>query len=201
MYTKINSNIDNIIINLNPQHVSTYDWLKKNLHLCDVSVDLNYQKKYRSYWVMRYISPDSKFNDSYFKYLEEHKNDTEIDFLNVCQSLSNLTVDANHSKESFQFSFITKLIHMIDSSFPIFDSMVRDFYRLPTISGNDIADKIIKSDEIINTLKKEQKSVLLNGSLDNSILKFKSKYPKSLFSQEKILDSLILAYISQAKKA
>ncbi|TOG57262.1 hypothetical protein CGI97_24005, partial [Vibrio parahaemolyticus] len=72
---------------------------------------------------------------------------------------------------------------------------------LPTISGNDITDKIIKAEKIINTLKKEQKSVLLNGSLDNSILKFKAKYPKSLLSQEKILDSLIWAYVSQAKKA
>lgn len=201
MYNKINSNIDDILMNLNPLHVSDYDWLKSNLYLCDVSKNLNYQKKYRNYWVMRFTSPDSKFNKSYFECLEKYKNNTDIKFLDICRDLSQLTIDEKHTKYSFQFSFITKLVHMIDNKFPIYDSMVGKFYNLPKLTSKDVSAKIFNANKIVNTLKKEQETILLEGSLDNSIEKFLDEYPSSLFSKEKILDTLIWAYISKTNKS
>jgi len=199
MYQKIENSSDSILNGLKSIHVSQYNWLKSNLYIKDVSTDIEYQKMYRSYWVMRYISPKSNFNKEYFSYLENNKHNSQIDFHETCKYLSSFTTDEKHERHSFQFSFITKLIHMIDGDFPIYDSMVSEFYKLPLISGSNLTQKITEARSAIDLLKKEQDKIIQGGHLEKSIDKFKSKYPQSEFSDRKIIDSMIWAFISQNK--
>ena len=90
---------------------------------------------------------------------------------------------------------------MIDGDFPIYDSMVSEFYKykLPLISGSNLTQKITQARSAIDLLKKEQDKIIQGGHLEKSINKFKSKYPQSEFSDRKIIDSMIWAFISQNK--
>lgn len=199
MFKGIESLSTIILDNLNADHVPTYDWLQNELKSKDVSSDNNYQKKYRYYWVMRYISPQSEFNEKYFKFLEENKTKSTIDFVSTCEYLSQYPSDSNGNKKSFQFSFITKLIHSIDNNFPIYDSMVASFFNLPAITGNSLATKIKTANSIITDLQEKYSEAIANNYLSQSISNFRTRFPSSTFSDRKIIDTMIWAYVSKIK--
>jgi precorrin-3B methylase len=52
---------------------------------------------------------------------------------------------------------------MIDGDFPIYDSMVSEFYKLPLISGSNLTQKITQARSAIDLLKKEQDKIIQGG--------------------------------------
>ncbi|MEW6381166.1 MAG: hypothetical protein AB1611_16380 [bacterium] len=120
-------------------HVSDYDWLFDRLHQTDVSTDMEYQKTYKNYWRMnRRALPDEWFK-KYFEILEEAKycekaKYCEVDISKICLDLYN--IKNTRGEKSLQFSFATKLAHMIDNNSPIYDNFIRSFYQLSFPSRN-----------------------------------------------------------------
>lgn len=110
---KILNNQNIIIEKIPPQMLNTYYWLQDNLHLRNVARDLEYRRKFAGYYRMRFVS--QQYRDSFFSLFEAIKNDPDISFVDVARQLSQ--VDGRH-----EFSFISKMLHTIDPSRPIYDS-------------------------------------------------------------------------------
>jgi len=199
MYTCINQNIETVLLEIPKGHDTDYQWLADTLRNTDVSSNIEFQKKYRSYWVMRYIAPDSQFNQKYFIILEELKNRKDLYFRAVAEQLSSLPHDSEGKRLSFQFSFISKLLHSIDNTSPIYDSMIKDFFYLPDIDGNDVREKIEQSEVVLEFLKNEMARIKSEGLLKEAIDQFKKRFQLVTFSDNKIIDSLIWAFVKSAR--
>jgi hypothetical protein len=102
MYTLINQNIGLILDNLRSKDTKAYSWLLANLAGTDVSTDAAYQRKYRSFWVMRY--PSQTYCQAYFSLLQRRKGSKTIDPVAVCHHLRVASKGKNGS-ETIQFSF------------------------------------------------------------------------------------------------
>jgi len=200
VYQCINKNIDNLLDEIGHEHVKDYEFLLNELSSINVAKDINYQTKYRTFWVMRYISPDSDFNTKYFEFLENNKNKKSVTLDEVCTHFNGVTTDKAGKYSSFQFSFISKLMHMINGTFPIYDSKVRDFYFIPISSDNNFEKKRKNANGLIYYLIQEQKKAIACKEIKSAMNKFKNRFSPHNFSDEKILDSLIWGYVKYREK-
>lgn len=200
VYKYINDEIIDVLSEIGVEHVKVYNELVSDLHSKDISQDLNFQNKYRKFWVMRYVSPKSAFNKKYFDYLEQNKNNKDLNFIDVCKEFEDITSDEKGKKKAFQFSFITKLIHMVDGVFPIYDSKVSRFYFLPNVKGVNYDEKALYAQTLLNYLTQEQRNAINSKDVQLSIDLFKTHFSVSNISNEKILDSLVWGYVKLREK-
>jgi hypothetical protein len=172
------------------KHFQDYYYLLDNLHKGNVAENVEYQRKYKGYWVMGRLSP--KFYQRYFDILENNKNNG-ISINYVVNELQNID-------NKIHFSFSSKLVHMIDNEKPIYDSKINNFYRLPEWKlglPKERVDKIIK---IYDFLSREYKRVKDHRLLSISISKVRNYYKLSeMITDEKIMDSIIWMFINYAE--
>lgn len=190
MYDLINANIGMVLqfIANDSKTVTEYDWLVDNLQQVAAQP---YQARYGVYWVMQY--PDQAYRKVYFQELQTA-------LLNPANP-PNLTVLAtnlfatptNARGQSNQFSFITKLVHMVDPHSPIYDSRVAAFYffRKPDPGPIQIQDYV----DFHAFLVQEYRRILQNGLLRRSIQSFRQRFTPQHFMDEKVIDVLIWGYV------
>jgi hypothetical protein len=138
------------------------------------------------------------FFDAYFEYLEKNKHNYLINIREVCDYLYSIPTDKQDGK-SLQFSFASKLVHMINPIEPIFDRMIRDFYFLPEFqTSKDFKRKVSERILIYDFLKCEYKRIIEDSLLKEPIIKFRQQLKPKTFTDEKIIDSLIWGFASNA---
>lgn len=87
-----------------------------NLNKVNVSSDVNYQSNYRAYYGMN-STTTQKFQQQYFTYLENNKNNSNLTYRQVLTDLYNATGRVD-------YSFASKLLHTINQDNPILDKHV-----------------------------------------------------------------------------
>jgi hypothetical protein len=157
----------------------------------------DYQRIYRKHWTMNQsqLSPD--FYTTYFSVLDGAVK-TAPTLEKVIQTLYSASVRRNGQK-SIQFSFATKLLHMVDQHLPIYDSQVAEFYFFQVPTGES-EERLAKLTRFYEFLKAEYARVLKDGLLDKSIQEVRHSFPNSKLTDEKIIDSLIWAFINLLHK-
>ena len=193
MYTLINRNIDLLLGGIGcKREVRPYVWLTRNLRDRSVSADEAYQREYSSYWGLNGAGLGKEFRDAYFCHLEELKRDSKPGVESVEAVARRLwKVPVNRSgRRSLQFSFASKLVHMVNPNLPLYDSRVEDFYFLPPTSASE---KLEAKMESYRFLVEEYDRVLTDGILSSSIQKFRDKFhpDSACYSDIKIIDTLI----------
>lgn len=194
MYYLINQHINLILGNIPQEFVGQYNWLMERLHQVNVAEDAEYRRNYRNYWAMNIARLPECFYDEYFRLLERNKNNAQIDIQHIARVLYNVA-------HTFQFSFATKLVHMINRSNPIYDKMVRDFYYLPETTARQEFD--IRLNDYLrsyNFLCQEYDRVIHEGILTDSINRFRNEFQPVHFTDVKIIDSLIWVFIILARQ-
>lgn len=190
MYDLINGNIG-IILNFiatDPKTVTEYDDLVTNLHKVATQP---YQDRYGVYWVMQY--PDQAWRKVYFQELQTALlNPANPPNLAVLATKLYAT-PTNARGQSNQFSFITKLVHMVDRHSPIYDSRVAAFYffQRPDPGPTQIQDYV----NFHTFLVQEYRRVLQNGLLCHSIQSFRQRFAPKQFTDERVIDVLIWGYV------
>ena len=193
MYTLINQNIHRLLGEIDCEsEVRPYVWLTCNLHNRNVSNDEEYQRKYSYYWALNGAGLGKEFRDAYFCKLEELKQNSKTDDKTV-EAVARWLWEApvNRSgRRSLQFSFASKLVHMINPDLPLYDSRVEDFYFLPPTSASE---KLEAKMESYRFLVEEYNRVLADGILSSSIQKFRDKFDpdSACYSDIKVIDTLI----------
>jgi hypothetical protein len=199
MYSLINKNIFLILDNIERDQVAEYDWLSKSLKETNVSLDPEFQKRYKSYWAMDFarLSPD--FCDFYFRVLEKGKSE-DIEIRDLCQRLYEVPTHKNEQK-TIQFSFAIKLAHMIDPALPIYDNLVCSFYFLKVAwPKGEFSQRIESYLSVYKFLLKELERIKINGLMESSIYEFRKGLSPKCFTDEKIIDTLIRSFVNIAKK-
>lgn len=199
MYNLINQNINVIINHLREMNVMEYDWLVETLEHTNVEANNNFQRRYRVYWVMNRARLAQPFYQTYFNLLEQNRNNPEVSIQDICRTLYNVAVRGN--KRAFQFSFATKLVHMINRSKPIFDKMIRDFYYLPEArQGQEFNIRLNNYLQSYNFLRQEYDRVIRENLLEHSIGTFRCEFQTEHFTDIKIIDSLIWSFVNLARQ-
>ena len=179
--------------------VMEYDWLVETFEHTNVEANNDFQRRYRAYWVMNQSRLAQHFYQTYFHLLEQNRNNPEVSIQDICRILYNVAVRGN--RRTIQFSFATKLVHMINRSKPIYDSRVRDFYYLPEAKPkqefNIRLDNYLRSYDF---LCREYERIIRENLLEYSIGIFRHEFKNENFSEIKIIDSLIWSFINLAKQ-
>jgi hypothetical protein len=198
MYDLINAHIQDVLetIREDEKFVTEYDWLVEKLHKVAES---DYQARYRNYWAMNAARLSSNWYKVYFQKLQDARNNVP--------SIGDLTRELYQhptqakGRRSLQFSFATKLLHMVNPHFPIYDSHVSDFYCYQQ-KGGDAEDRISGLIEFHDFLTKEYARIIKNSLLSQSIAKFRellqqlrSQLQPESFTDERLIDSLIWAFM------
>jgi hypothetical protein len=191
MYSLINQCAEAILSGIPPDHVSEYDWLLQNLGAIDTS---DYRRRYRRFWAMNAAQLSADFYTAYFGALDEARGQAPP--LDV---LSSRLYDASARRDggqSLQFSFATKLLHMINPRSAIYDSKVARFYfyEAPP-SDRPLKERINTLMAFYDFLNREYARILNSGHLTSAIQVFRQRLNPKAFTDEKIIDSLIWAFV------
>jgi len=191
LYRIINENIDSLLLKEGIKHFKDYYYLLDTLQKVNVAENMEYQRKYTGFWVMGRLS--KKYYKKYFELLETNKKNKNISLDCVVKELN--TIDGK-----IQFSFSSKLIHMINNDKPIYDSKISTFYKLPQWTTGDYDVRVNKINKIYDFLLKEDKRIKDNMLLDLSIDKVRKHYDLGeVFTDEKVIDSIIWMFINYSE--
>ena len=171
--------------------IKPYISLIRDLHEKNVSADEEYRKKYSWYWALNGAGLGKEFRDAYFCELERLKGskaDAET-VEAVARRLWDVPVNGS-GRRSLQFSFASKLVHVINPDLPIYDSRVEDFYFLPPTPASG---KLEAKMESYRFLVEEYDRVLAGGTLEPSIEAFRRKFAveSACYSDVRVIDTLI----------
>ena len=180
----IHKNRDAILSQLDMNTLSVYHWLQDNLHTRNVAIDQEYRKRYGHYYGMRFVS--NEYREKYFQMMEGLKNIPGVSFREISQQL--YLVDQKH-----EFSFISKLLHTIDPSCPIYDSRVARVLGITRYPKNDF-QKVLKRDEgILDKLRNVYHQLETDSRLTELLIQIDQRTPDKPISIEKKLDFILWA--------
>lgn len=180
----IHKNRDIILSQLDTNTLSVYHWLQDNLRTRNVAIDQEYRKRYGHYYGMRFVS--NEYRERYFQMMEDLKNIPGVSFREISQQL--YLVDQKH-----EFSFISKLLHTIDPSCPIYDSRVARVLGITRYPKNDF-QKVLKRDEgILDKLRNVYHQLETDSRLTELLIQIDQRTPDKPMSIEKKLDFILWA--------
>jgi hypothetical protein len=196
MYRLINKHIEPLLERLQEENlVQDYDNLMHMFRETDVAVDREFQNRYANFWAFQGVN--AAWRQRYFRLLQDARNERSPDLRRICDE----TIVSLEGEQRIQFSFATKLAHMVDPTLPIYDSKVRAFYFLPAPTGS-FKTRLDGYFESYNFLVAEYKRIVEEHLLDASIDHFRKELqPTKSFTNMKIIDSLIWAFVSWAGPA
>ncbi|MEW6068253.1 MAG: hypothetical protein AB1610_08185 [Nitrospirota bacterium] len=188
-YEEINDNIDQILQSISPVHITEYDWLTHNIHQVTTA---EYQRRYKNYWRLNGSGLSQNFCQMYFQYLQAGLNNNIPQLNTLVNELYQIPIRQN--RHALQFSFCTKLCHMLNRQLPIYDSKIRDFYGFTAPNSNlPVQQRIACFIEFHQYLVNEYNRVLQEGLLTVSIHAFRQHFHPQYFTDIKVIDSLIWA--------
>ncbi|MFD3157952.1 hypothetical protein ACFIJ5_13940 [Haloimpatiens sp. FM7330] len=199
MYRIINENIDNLLGEKLRKHFKDYEYLLDNLYKVNVAEDIEYQRNYRKFYAMNVARLPKEFYKCYFNILQNNKNESDISLQYVVKKLNNKEL-YKKEKGKIQFSFSSKLVHMINNKKPIYDSKIANFYNLPKLNKNNYNETIKKMEMIYGSIDKEYDRIIKEKLLFIPIKKVRNYFELGeKFTDTKIIDSIIWMYISYAE--
>lgn len=196
MYRLINGHIVQILDSINNDHISDYDWLVQNIQ--QVANPL-YQTRYKTFWRLNAARLSPNYCGVYFQRLQDGLNNNPPQIAELANELY-LIPTHNNGRQALQFSFCSKLCHMLNRQIPIYDAMIRDFYFFTEPDrGLPLPQRINEYAQFHQFLTQEYNRILAQGLLAQSIQAFRQHFNPQHFTDIKVIDSMIWAYVSILK--
>lgn len=154
----------------------------------------SFQRMYRKYWRMNAARLSPVFYERYFSLLADCQNGGNTDLERVTQVIS----DPAGADHGLQFSFATKLIHMVDPRVPVFDSFVAAFYFFtPPASVRPFDDRLSELLAFHNFLRREYARILNRGLLAPAIRELRREAKLDMTTpDERLIDWLLWGWVS-----
>ena len=193
MYSTICKN-QNAIINAIPQKdVLEYESLLQQVGQANTS---KYQQRYKTFWQMHPAQLGSSFYQTYFNLLNMTKPLPTL--RNICQTLHPHSTRLNGT-QTLQFSFATKLRHMLKPQLPIYDVRVARFFLFQDPSTQwPLRQRINGLIVFHNFLIREYARVIGSGQLASAIDAFRQQLNSQRHGNVKIIDWLIWKFVELA---
>lgn len=182
LVTTICENKTAILAKIDTKMLSTFCWLMDNLHSRNISTDQEYRKRFAGYYRMRFVS--QHYRDVFFNLFEQVKNCTTISFEEVATQL--YKVDSKH-----EFSFITKMLHTIDPTRPIYDSQVDVALHVHRTYQADFNKRLQQDMKILNDISECYQELKTAPQMMGVLIAFDKIAPLCRISVEKKLDFIL----------
>ena len=198
MYRIINDNISSIINSANrSRDIEPYLTLQSIFQNGSILNNSNYKTTYRIYWQLNAARLSDNYCDHYFRVLEKYRNRDDQDVEGVVKALYEVSSNSK-DKKTLQFSFATKLLHTIDNTRPIYDSLIADFYFLPQIKPTWKYDKKLSAYlKAYDFIQQEHKRVINDNILSTAITRFRTHFDlPATYTDQKIIDTLLWKFTS-----
>jgi hypothetical protein len=138
-----------------------------------------------------------RFYSRYFELLARYSSSQSVDVASLARELS--SVDAE-DEQSLQFSFASKLAHMIDPRLPVYDRFVAAFYFYVAPAGDgQFEARLVELMGFYNFLRHEYARVLGERLLSGAIQKFRERFTDDI-PDERIVDWLLWAWVSLLRR-
>ena len=201
MYQFINDNITKVLGTVDrKKDIDPYLKMAEMFNAGSISNNNNYKTIFRIYWQLNAAKLSDHFCNHYFQVMENYRHK---DHLNIEDIVSELHEVPSNSKgiKTIQFSFATKLLHTIDNTLPVYDSMVGDFYFFPQIKPSwNYYKKLAVYACSYDFLRREHKRVLDNCLLAESIQKFRERFGLPYtYTDQKIIDTVLWRFSAYAR--
>jgi hypothetical protein len=182
----INGNATAIVNNLEPESLAVYAFLQKEFTTTNVAENHLFQFLYRSFYRLDNAGLTPEFKTEYFRIMQEEKGNTTHDISSILRSLYSFR--NRKGQESFQFSFVTKLLNTLDHSFPIYDSEVARVFGFsrPYHSGFDA--KLSAYLHQFQSIKQAYEQMLSSNLLSPTLLEFDLRFTGHQLPEIKQLD-------------
>jgi len=191
MYDLITTYVQAVLKTIPSSHVTEYDRLIQNLQQSGTH---QYQAIYRNYWRLNAARLSANYYGVYFQALQAAQaNPPTLE--NLALQLYATPTHAG-GRRSLEFSFATKLLHMVNRHVPIYDSLVASFYFFQEPNRvQPLNQRVATLSAFHAFLICEYARVLRNGLLTQAIQQFRQQFQPQHFTDEKVIDSLIWAYV------
>jgi hypothetical protein len=175
-----------------------YIRLREASRRTDVRTDAVFQREYRDYWRMNPARLSSTFYELYFDILGECLTTGSTDVAMIVRRFGSSNPGESRP---IQFSFATKLAHMVDDQRPVYDSFVAAFYFFVSPSGEKpVASRLRTFLAFYEFLRSEYHRILSLGLLQPAIESLRKHVrPGYGLADERIIDWLVWAYVSQLR--
>lgn len=184
---KIINRKEDIFNEIKQESIDVYIFLLEQYDEGNISNNYLFQFIFRSYYRLDNAGLSPECKEVFFKLL----NNKEKNLNKILDTLYN--IPTLRGLNAIQFSFATKLLNMIDSNSPIYDSQVGDVIN-QRVTGNSKETKIQSCNQILVNLESLYKILLGDKKIRDIVSKFRIKYDKqNKCSDAKILDFILWA--------
>jgi len=184
----IEENHQNIIENINIESINVYLFIQKQFELPNIPENHLFQFVYRSFYRLDNAGLTLKFKSAYFELMEKNRNVSAFNFKEIIKELYKYPPIKKNIENTFQFSFVTKMISTINDKYPIYDSKVAKVFNFSKPISKDFDKKfevyLIQFNKIIDTYNE----IFENNLLPLTISEFDKKFPNIDLSMTKKLD-------------
>jgi hypothetical protein len=179
MYQVVNQYAKEILDAISVKHdLEPYVWLTNGLHRMNVSSDTEYQRQYRQFWQLNPARLRPNYLEAYFKQLQRLKSKrlSEVNVNSVARLLLKVPTHGT-SLRRLQFSFASKLVHMINPDKPVYDSMVERFYILPSASRiHDVSQRLARLQGSYDFLCRVYARIVRDDALGPAVRAFRARF-------------------------
>jgi hypothetical protein len=194
MYSTICKNQHAIISAIPQTYVQKYESLLQPVGRAN---NPQYQRDYKKFWQMNLAQMGSTFHQKYFNALNTTK---PLTLRGLCKMLYPYS-KRRKGTPTLQFSFPTKLRHMIKPQLPIYDKKVVRFFLFQEPSTKLPWEQRLNGYIVFhNFLIREYRRVIGCGQLATAIAAFHQQFHPQQHTEEKIIDWLILTFVELADK-
>jgi len=177
--------------------ISAYGSLRDSLRSADVATDFEFQRTYRNYWRMNVGRFKPAFYARYFELMSDCQRSGSADLKEVLRSFSELGAESR----GLQFSFATKLVHMVDPRVPVYDNFIAAFYFFvplgSKVSHEERVDHLVEFHEFLTV---EYARIIQKGLLSKAISEFREgRSINSEIPDERVIDWLIWAWVAHLR--
>jgi hypothetical protein len=195
MYATINAHLASILTRFDAHYVPEYDYLTSHSH--DFA-EPDYQRRFAAYWQFRGVS--QMWRTFYFAQMAPLAGGALPDLAGLLHALHAQPCTSN-DRHALHFSFATKLLHVLHPTRPIYDSRIHQFYGLPPFDPwLPVPEGIQTRIQVYAFLQAEYDRVHANHLLDPAIAAFRAHFAVPEWTNQKIIDSLIWAFIGLCRQ-
>lgn len=195
MYRLINQHCDAVVNALGAiGDINDYLELRRRLTVAhDAALDPEFQRAYRKYWRMNPARLGDDFYKRYFDLLAETQRVGKADLAAISKDLGR-----HASRDGLQFSFATKLAHMVDPTIPVYDSFVASFYFYqPPPATKPKSERLAGLLSFHDFLVREYDRIIFEGRLDWAIRHLRaSRGVDESIPAQRIIDWLLWSWVS-----
>lgn len=189
--TWIESNTGSILENLN-ESIAVYNFLQTRFQQKeDVSKDLLFQFVFRSFYRLDNAGLGAQFKTRYFELMEELRDSPSFKLALILRPLYD--IKTLKGKNTFQFSFATKMLSTIDPQRPVYDREVARMFGYTQLPGGEFADKLKIYLDRYQNIEDSYRQILSDKLLPATLSAFEEVFPQHNLSDVKRLDFIFWA--------